>query len=62
MNRRDLAHRVDLGAPDHLPTCGRCGDLNEVGEAFCAGCGNRLYPSEWWMEKFGKDKAGGSVA
>lgn len=28
---------------DHLPVCGRCGDLGEVGAERCVGCGKRLY-------------------
>ena len=28
---------------DHLPVCGRCGDLGEVGDERCHGCGKRLY-------------------
>lgn len=44
LTRRQLFDAADLAAADHLPTCGRCGDLGEVGQECCEGCGNRLYP------------------
>ena len=43
-SRAERARAEELAVPDHLPACAKCGDLNEVGDELCRGCGARLYP------------------
>lgn len=41
--RKKNARAADLAAPDHLPTCPRCGDYCEVTWERCQACGSRIY-------------------
>lgn len=43
-SRKERARAEELAVPDHLPACGKCGDLNDVGDERCRGCNALLYP------------------
>lgn len=42
----DYALRADLDAPDHFPTCPRCGDLLEPDALVCVECGTRTMETD----------------